>query len=36
MSTNPDVDAYVERSDGWPTEIAALRPILTGKGFRDR
>lgn len=30
MSTNPDVDAYVERSDRWPREIAALRPILTG------
>jgi len=30
MSTNPDVDAYVERSQRWPLEIAALRPILTG------
>lgn len=30
MSTNPDVDAYVERSDRWPLEIAALRPILAG------
>lgn len=30
MITNPDVDAYVERSDRWPLEIAALRPILTG------
>ena len=30
MSTIPDVDAYIERSDRWPLEIAALRPILTG------
>lgn len=33
MSTNPDVDAYIERSDRWPLEIAALRPILTGSGL---
>lgn len=29
-STSPDVDAYVERSQRWPKEIAALRPILIG------
>jgi uncharacterized protein YdeI (YjbR/CyaY-like superfamily) len=33
MTTNPEVDAYVERTDGWPEEIAALRPILTGCGL---
>jgi uncharacterized protein YdeI (YjbR/CyaY-like superfamily) len=31
MSTNPDVDAYVEGSRRWPLEIAALRPILIGR-----
>jgi len=35
MSTNPEVDAYVERSDRWPTEIAALRPILLGCGLAE-
>jgi uncharacterized protein YdeI (YjbR/CyaY-like superfamily) len=35
MRTNPDVDAYVERSDRWPTEIAALRPILLGCGLAE-
>ena len=33
MSTNPDVDAYVGRSERWPLEIAALRPILLGCGL---
>jgi uncharacterized protein YdeI (YjbR/CyaY-like superfamily) len=27
---NPEVDAYIERSERWPDEIAALRPILLG------
>lgn len=35
MSTIPDVDAYIERSDRWPLEIAALRPILTGCGLEE-
>ena len=35
MSTNPDVDAYVKRSQRWPREIAALRPILTGCGLAE-
>ncbi|HUS43602.1 MAG TPA: YdeI/OmpD-associated family protein [Ilumatobacteraceae bacterium] len=35
MSTNPDVDAYVARSDRWPEEISALRPILTGGGLTE-
>jgi hypothetical protein len=27
---NPEVDAYVARSDSWPDEIDALRSILMG------
>ena len=33
MSTSTDVDAYVERSQRWPQEISALRPVLTGCGL---
>ena len=25
---NPDVDAYIKRSEKWPEEITDLRPIL--------
>jgi uncharacterized protein YdeI (YjbR/CyaY-like superfamily) len=32
---NPDVDAYVERSTGWPAEIAELRPILLDAGLTE-
>ena len=35
MSTNADVDAYVEQSDRWPEEISALRPILIGCGLAE-
>ena len=27
---NPEVDAYIGRSEKWPEEMAALRPILLG------
>lgn len=30
---NRDVDSYISRSDKWPAEIAALRPILVGAGL---
>lgn len=30
---NPDVDTYIERSQRWPDEIAALRPILVSSGL---
>lgn len=33
--TDPEVDAYVARSDAWPAEIAALRPILLGCGLDE-
>ena len=32
---NPDVDAYVARSQRWPDEIAALRPILVSAGLDE-
>lgn len=35
MTTNLEVDAYVERSDLWPAEIAALRPILQDCGLTE-
>lgn len=30
-----DVDAYIERSDRWPEEMAALRPLLLGSGLTE-
>lgn len=36
MSTNSDVDAYVAKSQQWPAEISALRPILTGCGLDEQ
>jgi uncharacterized protein YdeI (YjbR/CyaY-like superfamily) len=35
MTTNPKVDSYVARSDKWPAEIKALRPILRGCGLTE-
>ncbi len=35
MVTNPDVDAYIAGSDGWPDVIAELRPILLGCGLTE-
>lgn len=32
---NPKVDAYLENSELWPGEIAALRPILLGCGLTE-
>jgi uncharacterized protein YdeI (YjbR/CyaY-like superfamily) len=32
---NPEVDAYISRSEQWPGELAALRPILLGCGLTE-
>ncbi len=32
---NPEVDAYVERSDKWPDEMTALRPTLLSCGLTE-
>ncbi len=32
---NPEVDAYIARSDKWPAEITALRSILLGCGLTE-
>lgn len=33
--TNPEVDAYVDRSERWAEEISALRPVLTRAGLDE-
>jgi uncharacterized protein YdeI (YjbR/CyaY-like superfamily) len=32
---NPKVDAYIKRSNTWPEELAAVRPILLGCGLTE-
>lgn len=32
---DPEVDYYIERSENWPAEILALRPILLGCGLTE-
>ncbi len=32
---DPKVDAYVERAENWPDEIAALRPVLLSCGLTE-
>lgn len=32
---NPSVDHYIDHSDRWPEEIAALRPILLECGLAE-
>jgi uncharacterized protein YdeI (YjbR/CyaY-like superfamily) len=32
---NDKVDAYIERSDKWPAEMASLRPILLSAGLTE-
>jgi uncharacterized protein YdeI (YjbR/CyaY-like superfamily) len=32
---NPEVDAYIARSEAWPEVISALRPILLGAGLTE-
>ncbi|HSP01942.1 MAG TPA: YdeI/OmpD-associated family protein [Acidimicrobiales bacterium] len=36
MTANPDVDQYLERSETWPDEVAALRPVLLGCGLTEQ
>jgi uncharacterized protein YdeI (YjbR/CyaY-like superfamily) len=35
MAGNPEVDAYIERSEKWPDELRALRPVLLGCGLTE-
>lgn len=35
MATNPNVDAYIERSDMWPHEMARVRPVLLAAGLTE-
>ncbi len=35
MAVNPEVDAYVRRSEKWPGVMAALRPVLLGAGLTE-
>ena len=35
MEKFADVDSYLQRSEQWPDEIAALRPILVGCGLTE-
>ena len=32
---NPEVDAYIERSEKWPEEMTGLRPILLAGGLTE-
>lgn len=32
---NPEVDAYISRSENWPDEMTALRPLLLGCGLDE-
>lgn len=32
---NPEIDAYISRSEQWPEEIAGLRPILLSSGLSE-
>jgi uncharacterized protein YdeI (YjbR/CyaY-like superfamily) len=35
VATNPKVNAYIERSDMWPDEMARLRPTLLAAGLTE-
>lgn len=35
MASNPDVDAYISRSDTWRDEVAELRTVLLGSGLTE-
>lgn len=35
MATNPKVDAFIGRSEKWPDEMAALRPVLLEAGLSE-
>lgn len=34
--TDPAVDDYIDASDGWPAEMAALRPLLLERGLTEQ
>jgi uncharacterized protein YdeI (YjbR/CyaY-like superfamily) len=34
-NVDPEVDAYIERSEQWPDEMTALRPILQAAGLTE-
>jgi len=36
VATNPEIDRYIGRSQQWPDEMAALRPILLGSGLTEQ
>jgi uncharacterized protein YdeI (YjbR/CyaY-like superfamily) len=36
VTTHPDVDVYLRRSERWPEELAALRPVLLGCGLTEQ
>lgn len=35
MASNPDVDAYIARSETWPEEVAELREVLLTSGLTE-
>lgn len=35
VQTDPEVDAYIARSEQWPEEVAALRSVLLGCGLTE-
>ena len=35
MALNPEVDAYIERSQKWSEEMAGLRAVLLGRGLTE-
>jgi uncharacterized protein YdeI (YjbR/CyaY-like superfamily) len=35
MAGSPDVDIYLQRSDKWPDELAALRTVMLGCGLDE-
>ncbi len=34
-TNNPDIDAYIDRSEKWPSEMIALRDVLLGCGLAE-
>lgn len=35
MTTNPQVDDYIQQSEMWPEEMAGLRPLLLSSGLTE-
>lgn len=36
VDPSPDVDEYIAASERWPAEMAALRPVLLGRGLTEQ